>query len=222
MEHRFWNEKWEKNETGFHQDSPHPLLTKHFEALGLARSARVFVPLCGKSRDMLCLRDMGYRVLGLELSPIAVSAFFDENGLAVQRRDGHGLQRFYTDDIEIICGDFFSLASGTAGVIDAVFDRAALIAMPPAMRVTYVNKMRELLKAGTKLLLIALEYEDGQVSAPPFTVKGAEISRLYGDWCDIDLLEKADAEVKGVACHELAYRITVRDASLQQANQVYG
>lgn len=196
MEQQFWQEKWDSNEIGFHQDQPHPLLLKHFGALELPAGSHVFVPLCGKSKDMLAIRDMGNRVSGLELSAVAVESFFDENNIDYERQEHGQYQLNQAGDLQVLCGDFFSLDSKTIEGIDAVFDRASLIAMPPEMRTSYAARMRSLLNSGVKILLIALEYEEGLIKAPPFAVKEEEIKRLYGDWCNIELLEKAASEVK--------------------------
>ena len=85
-----------------------------------------------------------------------------------------------------------------------------MIALPEEMRIAYVKKMQTLLMPGTQILLISLEYEKGLVNSPPHTVLETEVTELYSDWCDVYLLERAVAEVKGKPCHELVYRLTVR------------
>jgi thiopurine S-methyltransferase len=209
MEKQFWHEKWEANDLGFHQDAPHPLLEKHFPGLGLAKGKRVFVPLCGKSSDMICLQAMGYEVLGLELSEVAAHSFFSENKLEVSISDEGAYKRFQSSHIEILCGDFFSTTRELLDSVSAVFDRAAIIAMPPEMREQYANKMRDLLNPGVEILLITLEYEQGIINPPPFAVSQQEVNRLFDPWCNIELLEKAAAEVKGKPCFELAYWLKV-------------
>ncbi len=209
MEHQFWQEKWQANEIGFHQDAPHPLLQKHFPTLAPAKGGRVFVPLCGKSGDMMCLQQQGFDVIGLELSEIAAQAFFEENHLQVTVSDAGDYKRFQSAHIEIICGDFFAVTRELLGDISAVFDRAALVALPPEMRVQYVGQMRHLLEPGVEGLLIVLEYEQDIISPPPFAVFQEEVNSLYGHWCDIKLLEKAASDVKGKPCVELACRFRV-------------
>jgi thiopurine S-methyltransferase len=209
MEQQFWQEKWNANEIGFHQDSVHPLLEKHFASLGLEKGDRIFVPLCGKSSDIICLQKMGYEVIGLELSEVAAQSFFSENNLYVSINDAGEYKRFLSAHIEILCGDFFSVTKELLGNISAVFDRAALIALPPEMRKQYAEKMQYILNSEVETLLIALEYPDSSVNAPPFAVFQKEVEALYGGWCTVEELEKADAEVKGTPCHEIAYRLKV-------------
>ena len=210
MKQKFWQDKWQANEIGFHQDVAHPLLVKYLSALNLEKDSRVFVPLCGKSRDMICVREQGYEVIGLELSELAVESFFSENDMLANSSESSGFNHFKARNIEILCGDFFSLTQNLLGNISAVFDRAALIALPKEMRIAYVKKMQTLLMPGTQILFISLEYEQGLISSPPHTVLETEVTELYSDWCDVNLLERAVATVKGKPCHELVYQLTVR------------
>ncbi len=209
MEKKFWHEKWESNEIGFHQDQAHPLLVNHFSALELPADSHVFVPLCGKSRDMLCLRDMGYRVTGLELSELAVKAFFSENKLDFELNQGQEYRNYVANGLQVLCGDFFTLTTRAVEKVDAVFDRASLVAMPPAMRMGYVNVFRTLLVSGCRILLIVLEYEEGLVKPPPFAIHREEIIHLYADWCTVEQVAKINSEVKGQPCREVAYLLTV-------------
>jgi len=209
MEKQFWQEKWNKNEIGFHQDSAHPLLEKHFPNLLLETRSRIFVPLCGKSSDMICLQKMGHKVVGLELSEIAARSFFKENNLDYNVKDEGGFVHFQSTHIEIFCGDFFTASKAVLGEISAVFDRAALIALPKELRKQYGSKMKELLEPGVLSLLITLEYQQESVNPPPFAVFNEEVLELFAHWCNVDLLEKSHSEVKGKPCHEVVYRLRV-------------
>ena len=210
MQHEFWHEKWRAGELGFHQGQPHPLLKKYWPELALADHSRVLLPLCGKSNDLLMLAQSGHQVLGVELSQIAVDAFFTENGLAARQSEHMGGKRYCTENIELLCGDFFMLNQAVAGAVDAVFDRAALVALPAKMRLDYVNKLRELTRPGTAMLLIAVYYETDEITPPPFVVTEQEIRRLYQDWCHIRVLGEAEAELKNRPALEVAYQLVVR------------
>ena len=209
MEKEFWHEKWESNEIGFHQDEAHPLLVNHFSTLEVPADGRVFVPLCGKSRDMLCLRDMGYKVTGLELSELAVKSFFSENDLEFDISQGEDFRNYMANGLQVLCGDFFKLTTRALENVDAVFDRASLVAMPPGMRPGYVNVFRSLLVSGCRILLVVLEYEDGLIKPPPFAIHQEEIMHLYASWCRVEQIAKIDSEVKGQPCREVAYLLTV-------------
>ena len=209
MEHQFWHEKWETDDLGFHQEDYNPPLLRHWHSLDIPAGSRVFVPLCGKSRDMFWLALRGYEVLGVELSEIAVRSFFDEHELdAAQDRAGPFI-RYRSGRIQILCGDFFSLAPAMLHDAAAVFDRASLIALPPAMRAQYVDKLKALLQPATKTLLLTLNHEEGLFSPPPYAVYDDEVRSLYQTWCAVEFLETTETVVKGHTVPQSAYRLRV-------------
>jgi thiopurine S-methyltransferase len=192
MKKDFWLERWEREEIGFHQDEINPYLRLYWPELHVARDSVVFVPLCGKSRDMWWLREQGHRVLGVELSAIAVQAFFEENGYAPQH-DLHGrFHRCEADDIRILCGDFFDLDKEDLANVSAVYDRASLIALPPEMRERYVRHLVNILPPATQILLVTVDYPQPEMQGPPFSVTSAEVEALYREHAGVRLLEQAD------------------------------
>ncbi|MDH3526723.1 MAG: thiopurine S-methyltransferase [Gammaproteobacteria bacterium] len=188
----FWHERWQANQIGFHQDEINPYLVRYWPGLATDTSGRVLVPLCGKSRDMIWLLDQGYSVLGVEISPIAVEAFFAEyNMTPTVRREAH-CSRWAFDGLELLCGDFFALDRRDIGEVAAVYDRAALIALPPDMRPRYADQLASLLGKTTTGLLITLEYKQDEMNGPPFSVSDAEVEQLYGDRYTIERLCSSD------------------------------
>lgn len=188
----FWHDRWREGHIGFHQDAPTPLLLKHWPSLQLAADAKVFVPLAGKSHDMAWLAAQGHRVLGVELSQAAVEAFFAEHGLEPQRHHSRYGMHYTAADIELICGDAFAIDEAALADCTAVFDRAALIALPAQMRHRYVGELYARLPADCRGLLITLEYPQGQKAGPPFSVEEAEVRALYArDW-QVTTLERRD------------------------------
>jgi thiopurine S-methyltransferase len=192
MQPDFWHERWQNKQIGFHQSEINLYLQEFWPALDSADGGRVFVPLCGKSRDMLWLRAQGCEIVGIELSPSAVQAFFDENGMPVKTSSNDRFSVFESDGIRIYCGDFFDLAPDDLAGVTAVYDRASLIALPPEMRVAYADHMEGLLSPGTKTLLIAFEYPQHEMAGPPFSVGEGEVRKLYGGHCAIEVLHVAD------------------------------
>lgn len=190
MQPDFWHERWQRNEIGFHQDRPHAALGTHWSALRLAPGSRVFVPLAGKSLDMTWLAAHGHRVVGVELSPIAVRDFFASQQLAptVERRGA--LERHAVDSLELWCGDVFDLTPELLGGIDAIFDRAALVALPPALRQRYAAQLIALSGPATQMLLVSMEYDQAQMPGPPHAVLETEVRALYAATHDIALLER--------------------------------
>ena len=199
MDHEFWHQRWQSNQIGFHMDRPHPLLLDYWDQLGLAAGARVLVPLCGKSPDLLWLAQQGYRVVGVELSDVAIRAFLAENGLEAEQPAPN---RFEAGRIELTVGDFLAVEVDEIGPVDAVYDRAALIALPEPMRRDYARHLHELAGPAPGLL-ITLEYPPGQIDPPPFSVDQAELRSIFGGRCEV--LGRMNAEVKGAPAREVAY-----------------
>ena len=146
--------------------------------MNLPAGSRVFVPLCGKSLDLIWLAEQGHQVVGVELSPLAAEAFFSENKLIVERQQVGDLELWQSEKISLFCGDFFALTTEILGQVDAVYDRASLIALPPAMRQDYAEKMAELAQSAPKLL-VTLEYDQSKMDGPPFSVSEDEVQTLY-------------------------------------------
>ncbi|WP_210394955.1 thiopurine S-methyltransferase [Motiliproteus sediminis] len=178
MDQDFWHTRWKNNEIGFHCSDVNPHLRRFWGELGLTAGQRVLVPLCGKSEDLLWLRAQGYGVVGAELSPLAVEQFFLSSELAVNVRQQGVLQHWISDGIEIFCGDFFALEPHLLGEIHGLYDRAALVALPPAMRRDYVGKLTRMAPCAEGLL-ITLEYPQERANGPPFSVEGDEVTTLY-------------------------------------------
>jgi len=193
MEHSFWHERWERAEIGFHQQDVNVHLQQFWSRLGLPSGQRVFAPLCGKSRDLLWLAGEGHPVTGVEISPIAVEAFFQENGLQPRRRQEGAFEIWEQDELRILLGDFFALESHHLTDIAGVYDRASLIALPPALRERYVGHLDAILPPEIRTLLVTLEYDQEQLTGPPFAVAEAEVRVLYQSTHDIELLDTRDA-----------------------------
>lgn len=201
MDRAFWLERWQQGQTGFHQADVLPLLRKHWASLDLPAGSRVLVPLCGKSLDMHWLAAQGHRVLGVELSPLAVEQFFAEAGLSPQRHaSGHG-EHFVAGPVEIILGDAFGLDAGLLAGCAGVYDRAALVALPPALRRRYRDTVYAGLPRGCRGLLVTLEYPQAQKDGPPFSVEQAEVQALFPPQWDARLLER-----RGILEHEPRFR----------------
>ena len=192
MDNDFWHARWETEQIGFHQNEINPYLVRYWPSLQLAPQSRVFVPLCGKTMDMIWLLDQGHTVVGNEISQLAVEAFFAENGLTPEIRQEAGFTRWSCDRIEILCGDFFDLTTADIGRIDALYDRAALIALTPAQRARYAARIMQLLEQQTPGLLVTLDYEQRKMEGPPFAVSADEVSGLYQEGFSIEQLAHTD------------------------------
>lgn len=192
MEPGFWHERWARNQTGFHLPEVNPYLLRHWPGLGVASGAQVLVPLCGKSLDLVWLASVGHRVMGVELSEKAVEAFFTEQGLTPQISQRGAFKVYQAGSIELWCGDFFALDAGAVADCRALYDRAALIALPPLMREQYAAHLTRILAGDSRGLLITLDYEQSQKAGPPFAVSDEEVQLLLGAQWSPEVLEQQD------------------------------
>lgn len=207
MQPEFWHTRWHENRIGFHQAEVNRYLRAHYGWLGTA--SPVFVPLCGKSRDMVWLRAAQRTVLGVELSPLAVEAFFAEDGQVAERRGRGEFLEYQSPGITILLGDYFHLTPDIVGPLGAVYDRAALIAMPPPMRRPYAAQMAHLLAPGTPVLLIAPYSLKDPDDGPPFAVSETEVREIFGEAFAIEILQQERetvAQIPRLAEQGLAWR----------------
>lgn len=193
MHKDFWQQRWARNEIGFHLSEVNPYLQQFWPALNVPAGAQVLVPLCGKSLDMLWLAEQGYRVLGVELAQAAVEAFFSEQGLLAEIDQFGAFRRYRSGAIEVLCGDFFSLTAADLLGCLALYDRAALIALPAPLRERYVAHLAAVLPSGCSGLLVTLDYPQEQMPGPPFAVGEVEIQQLLAapPWT-VQVLEARD------------------------------
>jgi thiopurine S-methyltransferase len=192
MTPNFWHQRWQRGEIGWHQNEINLHLQEHWSGLGAKPGERVFVPLCGKTLDLLWLAGEGHHVLGVEISPIAVESLFEENGLAPEVTDEPPFRRYQVDELTVLCGDFFDLTPAHLEGVSTVYDRASLIALPPDMRPRYAEHLLGLLRPQARILLITLDYDQAEMAGPPFSLSEGEVRHLLGGRFDIRRLAELD------------------------------
>jgi len=216
MDKNFWNAKWDSHDIAFNQQKPNPFMIEYFKRLNLESSSKIFVPLCGKSIDMLWLIEQGYQVVGIELNLQACKDFFNEYNIKFQQREIGSFTVLSSDRITLISGDFFELNTDIIGQIDAIYDRAALVALPSEMRTKYANKIISLSQTNTAILLITLCYEQHTMQGPPFSVNTENVQHLYRQSFNIQVLYNESAkkipshlQVKGLKeSTDLVFKLT--------------
>lgn len=182
-----WQQCWRDRDIAFHQFAVDAMLARYWAQLGLAPSDRVFVPLCGKSLDLMWLHRLGHRVTGVELSPIAVRAFFKESKLQPRRTKVGAFTRWEHDRLRIYCGDFFDLRAEDLVGVKALYDRASLTALPEDLRERYVAHLHSILPGDCVILLLTLEDLDEGESDASASAASAEITGLYQAAFDVDM-----------------------------------
>lgn len=189
VDNQHWLDRWEQNRIGFHEESVNRHLQKYLPRFGLPAGASIFMPLCGKAHDIRWIAEQGFEVIGIELSQIAIEAFFEENRLEYERFDTERFGVYRSGAISLLQGDFFDLDGADLGACSLVYDRAALIAMERPDRPRYYAHMMSIMPSVSSMLLITLDYDQSEMTGPPFAVPTAEVQKFYADSFDIRELE---------------------------------
>jgi len=179
MELSYWESRWRKGKTGFHADWVNPALKKYWSEIPAGDEHNVLVPLCGKSPDLIWLRDRGHHVWGVEFVDLACQSLFVENGIPYEVEQRGNWKIYRGNNLDIIQGDFFKLPSKMLPPVNAVYDRAAVVALPPDKRIKYTEKIRQLARRGCSMLVHTFEYDQEKMSGPPFSVWQNEIEVHY-------------------------------------------
>ena len=159
-------------------------------------------------------------MLGVEISRVAVESFFRENDLNPQIRQTNAFQLWEAELITLLCGDFFALTRADLAAVAGVYDRASLIALPPAMRQQYASHLLAILPPQVSVLLVTLEYPQEAMQGPPFSVEEAEVRALYENAYAVERLYVHDAlsenprfQDRLTRLEEKVYRLTPKIAS---------
>jgi thiopurine S-methyltransferase len=191
MKANFWHDRWAAQKIGFHQRNGNALLVAHFAALGLAPGSRVFVPLCGKTRDIAWLMAQECRVVGAELSETAVQQLFAEMDIVPDVTPVGALTLYAVEGLDVFVGDIFALTSEDLGHVDAVYDRAALVALPDTMRGRYVDHVVAITGAARQLV-VTFTYDQTLMNGPPFSISEATMMAQYDTTYDLQTLQTLD------------------------------
>jgi len=190
MDTQFWQQRWREGITGWHEGTVNAHLQSYWPKLGLPAEASVLVPLCGRSEDLGWLADQGHEVLGVECSEQAVEEWFANSGVTPERKPQGALEVWSEGKLELLCGDFFEVDPQDTKQVAGWYDRAALIALTKEQRCAYAAHLRSLLPAGSRGLLLSLEFD--APAGPPFSVAPAEVESLFGSWCQLERLVESD------------------------------
>ncbi len=198
MDKKFWFDRWEKQDIGFHEDTVNSRLKKFIQRI-CPLGGHVFVPLCGKTLDIGWLLDNGYKVTGVELSRTAIQALFNQLELTPQVTNVGKFVMYSAANITIYEGDFFDLTQIHLLDIDCVYDRASLVALPSALRERYVKHLPEVSDFAPQLL-ITLEYDESRLDGPPFAITKHDVHAYYGHAFSLKELDRSTLpeKLKGV------------------------
>ena len=192
MQPEFWHDRWARNQIGFHLEEVNPCLRRFWPEIGVEKNGRVLVPLCGKTLDIAWLVAQGHSVLGVELSQTAIEGFFSEHNINPRISREGAFSAYEAGPVKILCGDFFALNELDTADCVGLYDRAAIIALPPEMRAAYARHLTQTLPQGCNGLMITLEYDQSEMSGPPFSVPDEEVQALLSPAWTLTVLEQPD------------------------------
>ena len=184
-----WEDMWRQPSQGFHQNEINAHLVEHIDWLTRSGTEGVLVPLCGRSLDLEWLADRFATVLGVELVESPVRRFFEERGIVPQRTPAGALERWSGGGFTLLVGDMLDVTPAEAGLADALYDRAALIALPTDIRRRYADRVSALVRPGASGLLVTLSYDQTAAPGPPFSVPADEVRTLFAGW-DLRVVER--------------------------------
>ncbi|MBL7003324.1 MAG: thiopurine S-methyltransferase [Gammaproteobacteria bacterium] len=196
MQIKDWNHRWENQMIGFHENQANYHLTRYLDQFSIAKNATVFVPLCGKSLDLIWLSQHGYQVIGIECSPKAVVDFFTEQNLSYETHQQGKLVAYTSSNITIYQGDFFDLTEDHLKQCDLIYDRASFVAFTPAQWDQYILHLSTWFGDSTQLFLVTLEYDQNSMNGPPFSVPDKAVRNYYKEK-SIAILEQLDVIDEG-------------------------
>lgn len=188
MNKEFWLNKWATNDIGFHEGVVNAMLMKHFNRLGQPNT--IFVPLCGKAVDIIWLIKQSVHVIGVELSETAVQQLFHTLKIHPTVTTTAHFKHYKGTMIDVFVGDLFDLTPKLLPNIDAVYDRASMVALPTKTRIRYAAHLHHLTNRA-KQLLISFEYPEKTLNGPPFSVPESEINTLYNAHYHINHFDKS-------------------------------
>lgn len=186
-ENNLWLERWKNKEIGFNQNQENSFLVQYFDKLKLENNSQVLVPLCGKTIDISWLLAQGHAVVGVELSETAVIELFEELNIRPNISKVEELILYSTENLKVFVGDIFKVNAEILGKIDAIYDRAALVALTIEIRKEYTEHLRKISNHAPQLLL-CFEYEQSLMNRTPYSVEEQEVKVHYDEHYELELL----------------------------------
>lgn len=188
MEEDFWVTRWKNNDIAFHESSANPILVKYVKDLLLNKESRIFIPLCGKTLDIKWLLSQGYKVVGSELIEDAIEQLFSDLEIEPKILKINNILHYSATNIDIFVGNIFDLSSEIIGNVDAIYDRAALVALTEEIRKRYTAHIITITNKAPQLL-ISYVYDQNVIAGPPFSVIDEEVTQHYDEAYKPTLLE---------------------------------
>lgn len=138
-----WKNLYEIGSTPWQYLTPHPKLIQHFNALtNGSPNLKIFVPLCGKSKDLPYLLSLGHTVFGIEYVAQAIEELQKENNIEMEFDPVTSVYSTSDGKLKIFNGDFFQCPIENFGPFDAIWDRGSFGSFDFSLREDYVNVIK--------------------------------------------------------------------------------
>lgn len=197
-----WNERWTQGGTGWHLGDINFALENHSSKLLPKPERRILVPLCGKSVDLAWLYKEGHTVVGIEGVEKGILEFFSEHKLPYVTEQMSWAKLFKTEDnrLKLYCCDLFKMDIESLGKFDAVWDRGSLVAIYEEDRERYSEIIKALLVPDFRYLINITQYTPNEkFSGPPRNIPTELVEKLFGDVCELQVLETRTRDREAVA-----------------------
>ncbi len=215
-----WHSHWTRKSPGFHEGQVNSYLQQFLPLYNLQPGDTIFMPLCGKSVDILWLSQQGYQVIGVELSKIAIESFFAESEIDFVKVQHDKLVAYEAPGITLYLGDYMNMQADTLTDCKLVYDRASIVAIESFNRKSYKRKMLELISPATPMLLVTLDYDQSVMHGPPFSVPVNEIAELYQPEYRLELLQSSEQIEERPKWREIGLESLVESALRLSANEI--
>ncbi|MRX28461.1 thiopurine S-methyltransferase [Kangiella sp. HZ709] len=177
MDYHFWDTCWQRASQPFHLSEAHPFLRRYLYLLD--NKEKLLLPLSGKSVDPIFLAQNNIHSTSIEFNPSAIDNFIIDSELSFKRKTFEQKKCYDFGDFDIWLADFFDIETKDIGKFSQVFDRAALVALPKELRDKYIKHLKSLLQPKATILMVTMDYEEGEMSGPPFYIAQNELTELF-------------------------------------------
>lgn len=143
----FWNDRYREGRDGWELGAAAPPLQSFLTGHPLAPSTSsglVLVPGCGRGHEAGLLADLGFQVVGLDFSAMALA-----DARRLRPEQPGRLQWLQADLFDAVALEAAGLAPAS---LEGVLEHTCFCAIDPAMRAAYLSAMAALLRPGGWLL----------------------------------------------------------------------
>ncbi len=176
FDQEYWNNKWEKSQTGWDIGHASTAMSEYFSQLE-NKAIKILIPGCGNAHEAEMLLEEGFKNITLmDIAPKACELIS---------------KKFPSGEVEVLCENFF----GHVGKYDLIVEQTFFCALAPSLRREYVKKTHELLTENGKVVGLLFDKNFGEAT-PPFGGTEEEYRKLFEDKFEIRTLERCYNSIK--------------------------